>query len=161
MLRIIKPERDQAAAGLRRKISEKEIADLFKQGFDCGQVVLSSVADKIGLDMEKSYRLAAGFGGGMFRGQTCGAVVGAIMALGMKYGHFEPDTPDRKNQMIAKVLEFQQRFMEKHKSTGCRDLLGYDVSKPDEMAIIEEKGLLLEFCPKVAADAIKLLNEIL
>ncbi|SHH84437.1 C_GCAxxG_C_C family probable redox protein [Sporobacter termitidis DSM 10068] len=141
--------------------TEKEIAGLFTQGFDCGQVVLASAAERLGLDRSEAYRMTAGFGGGLFRGQTCGAVAGAIIALGMKYGHYEPNTPDRKNQNTAKVLEFQQKFMEKYSSTVCRELLGYDISKPEEMKIILEKGLLLNFCPKVAADAIEILNELL
>ncbi len=140
---------------------EKEVAELFRQGFDCGQVVLASTAEKLGLNLEEAYRTASGFGGGMFRGQTCGAVVGAIIAIGMKYGHYGPNTPARKDQNTAKVLEFQQKFMEKYPSIVCRELLGYDVSKPDEMDIILEKGLLLNFCPKVAADAIKILEEVL
>jgi C_GCAxxG_C_C family probable redox protein len=141
--------------------TENDVAGLFAQGFDCGQVVLASAAKRLGLDTQTAYRLAAGFGGGMFRGQTCGAVVGAIIALGAQYGHYEPDTPERKDLNTAKALEFQQRFMEKYPSTGCRELLGYDISSPEELNIIPEKGLLINFCPKVAADAIAILNELL
>jgi C_GCAxxG_C_C family probable redox protein len=142
-------------------IREEQIAGLFIRGFDCGQVVLASAAETLGLELDEAYRLAAGFGGGMFRGQTCGAVIGAIIAIGLKYGHYEPDTQEKKNQNIGKVLEFQQRFLEKYPSAGCRELLGYDISKPDEMNIILEKGLLLNFCPKVTADAIEILEELL
>lgn len=140
---------------------EEEIAGLFMQGFDCGQVVLASAAEKLGLELEEAYRLASGFGGGMFRGQTCGAVIGAVIATGMKYGHYEPNRQERKNQNTEKVLEFQQRFLEKYPSILCRELLGYDVSKPDEMGVILEKGLPLNFCPKVTADAIEILEDLL
>ena len=140
---------------------EEEIAELFRQGFDCGQVVLASAAERLGLDLDETYKLASGFGGGMFLGQTCGAIIGAIIAIGVKYGHYEPDSQDRKNQTMSNVLEFQQRFLEKYPSAVCRELLEYDVSKPDEMSIILEKGLLFSFCPKVVADAIDILEELL
>jgi len=142
-------------------MNETEIAEKFRQGFDCGQVVFATVADNLGIDETLAYKLAAGLGGGMFRGETCGAVIGAILAIGMKYGHHEADTFTIKSQNMAKVLEFQHKFMEKYPSTVCRELLGYDVGKPDEMAIILEQNLLLEFCPKVTAYAIDILETIL
>jgi C_GCAxxG_C_C family probable redox protein len=141
--------------------NEDEIAKLFAQGFDCGQVVLAVASERIGLDTETAAKLASGLGGGMFRGQTCGAVTGAIIALGMKYGHYEPNMPERKNQVTAKAVEFQQRFIEKYSSTVCRELLGYDISRPDELTIILEKGLLFSFCPKLTAAAIGLLEDLL
>jgi C_GCAxxG_C_C family probable redox protein len=140
---------------------EEEIAKLFAQGFDCGQVVLTAASERIGLDAETAAKLDSGLGGGMFRGQTCGAVTGAILALGMKYGHYGPNMPERKNQVTAKAVEFQQRFMEKYSSTVCRELLGYDISRPDELNIVLEKGLLFSFCPKATAVVIDLLEDLL
>lgn len=142
-------------------ISEEEVAALFRQGFDCGQVVLSCAADKLGMDTQTACKLAAGFGGGMSRGQTCGAVVGAIIALGMKYGHFQPDTPQVKYVMTKKALEFQQKFMEVYPSTTCRELLGHDIGDPQGMQAILDKGLLFTFCPGVVVDTAHLLNALL
>jgi C_GCAxxG_C_C family probable redox protein len=142
-------------------ITEKEIAEKFMSNIDCAQVVLESAADEVGLDRDEAYRAAAGFGGGMFQGGTCGAVTGAIIALGLKYGHYEPGDAERKGATMAKVVEFQQRFKEKHGSVVCRDLLGYDLSKPEDMKTVMEKGLLLDFCPKATKDAIEILEEIL
>ena len=73
----------------------------------CSQIVFASVVGKFGMDTSTAYRLSAGFGSGMMRGMTCGVVVGANMALGLKHGHHEPDTPERKNLIMAKTLEFQ------------------------------------------------------
>ncbi|MDR0355858.1 MAG: C-GCAxxG-C-C family protein [Deltaproteobacteria bacterium] len=142
-------------------ITEQEVAAGFKQGFDCGQIVLASVSAKFGLDSQTAHKLAAGFGGGMGRGQTCGAVVGAIIALGLKYGHYEADTPNQKSQIMGKAVEFQQRFMEIYPSVVCRELLGYDLSCPEQMEIIMDKNLLFTFCPKVVADAVQLLEDVL
>jgi C_GCAxxG_C_C family probable redox protein len=142
-------------------INEEEIAGLFKQGIDCGQLVLASVADKLCIDEAAAYKIAAGFGGGMFRGQVCGAVAGAIIALGIQYGHSGPGAQEQKARNSSKVLEFQRRFLEKYPSTVCRDILGYDIGKPDEMQIIVEKDLLFNFCPKVTAEAMAILNSLL
>jgi C_GCAxxG_C_C family probable redox protein len=142
-------------------ISEQEVVAQFKQGFDCGQILLTSASEKLGMDLDTAYKVAAGFGGGMALGQTCGAVVGAIMALGLKYGHHEPDTLSQKGQIMAKTVEFQQKFLATFSSTVCRELLGYDLSRPEEMNKVMEKGLLFTFCPKVVSESVKLLEEIL
>ncbi|OAA83865.1 C-GCAxxG-C-C family protein [Clostridium ljungdahlii] len=140
---------------------EDEITELFKQGFDCGQVVLTNFAKELGMDTEQANKVAASFGGGMFCGETCGAVIGALIAIGLKYGHYLKDTPNTKNQNIAKVTEFREKFLMRYDSTVCKELLGYDISKPEEMKIILEKGLLFSFCPKLVAYVTEILTEIL
>ena len=47
------------------------------------------VGKELGYDKDEASRMAAPFGGGMFRGDTCGAVVAAMIAIGMRYGHSE------------------------------------------------------------------------
>ncbi|AKA67653.1 C-GCAxxG-C-C family protein [Clostridium scatologenes] len=142
-------------------MKENKIVELFKQGFDCGQVVLSSFAQELGMDTKQTNKIAASFGGGMFCGETCGAVIGALMAIGLKYGHYLPNTSDTKNENISKIMEFREKFLMKYNSTVCRELLGYDISKPEEMKIILEKGLLFNFCPKLVSYVTEILGEIL
>ena len=80
---------------------------------NCAQAVSVPFARDAGADEETVMRLAAGFGGGMRRGAACGALTGAIMALGL-YGLGEP----------AVLATLYERFREK---TGgeldCADLL--------------------------------------
>ena len=57
---------------------------------NCAQAVLMPFAKKAGLTEEQAYALAANFGSGMRHGSTCGAVTGALMALGiLGYGEEE------------------------------------------------------------------------
>ncbi len=66
--------------------------DCFTCGFSCSQAVFSTFAEKIGLDKETALRISGPFGGGMARmGDTCGAVTGAFMAIGLKYGKAKAD----------------------------------------------------------------------
>lgn len=60
----------------------------FSRGFNCAECVLESVLETIdtGLPME-SLRLATGFGGGIgLFGDSCGAITGAVMAVGAMHG---------------------------------------------------------------------------
>ena len=67
-------------------MSKAEVAvDCFEEGFNCSQAVVSAFAPELGLDRETALRVAAAFGGGMGRtGETCGAVSGALMVIGMQ-----------------------------------------------------------------------------
>ena len=63
-------------------ISE-EAVKLHGQGLNCAQCVLTACGKYTGLDEDTARRIAAGFGGGVRSGEICGAISGAVMALGL------------------------------------------------------------------------------
>ena len=65
---------------------QEKATELHESGCNCCQAVLGACCDKWNLDPDTAYRLGAFFGGGMRRGEVCGAVTGALMALGLEYG---------------------------------------------------------------------------
>ena len=142
-------------------MTEEKVLELFGQGFDCGQVVLSVCAEETGLDDATAKRLASCFGAGMFCAEVCGAVSGGLMAIGAKYGHTEPNTPEVKHAMLAKNMAFQQKMREEFGSTVCRKILGYDLTIPEQKAAIDREQLLVKLCPKVVCAAIRNVKEIL
>lgn len=139
----------------------EEIKELFLQGIDCSQVVAGAFAEELGADKKMLRKVSACFGGGMQCGETCGAVTGALMVLGIKYGHSAEGDAGQKQVMKQKAGEFKRLFEEKYASCICRDLLGYDISRREEMEKVKEKGLLLQFCPRVVEDTIEILWKIL
>ncbi len=143
------------------KVSEEFASDCFKQGIDCSQIVMGYAADKTGIDSDKALKVSAAFGGGMWAGRTCGCVAGALMVLGLKYGYSEPGATEQKNTLLAKKAEFEQKFAAENKSVICKEILGYDLSVPEEMNQIMEKNLLFTVCPKVVCSACKILDEVL
>ena len=58
-------------------LTKEELAARFASGGLCSQCTLEPWADALGYDVEELRRMSAGFGGGMFRGDTCGGVTGA------------------------------------------------------------------------------------
>jgi C_GCAxxG_C_C family probable redox protein len=130
------------------------------KGLDCGQTVLTLMAEELEISEEDAQRYASGFGGGMFTGDTCGAVVGAIMALGLKYGFSLPVNQSDKNNCQEKVLEFKRRFTEMRSSCICRELLGADISTAEGMAKIQSENLVATVCPDIIADAVTILEDI-
>lgn len=67
---------------------KEEALRLFESGFNCNQAVLTAFSGELGIDKETALKIGTGFGGGVRRGDVCGAVSGAVMVLGMKQGHY-------------------------------------------------------------------------
>ena len=131
------------------------------QGIDCSQVVTGAFAEKMGMTEGQARKVSSCFGGGMMCGETCGAMTGALMVIGMVYGHSREGDQSQKEIMAAKTGEFKKLFGEKYSSCICRELLGHDISKPGEMEKVLEKGLMFDFCPRVVEDTIDILEKIL
>lgn len=140
----------------------KQIAEEFIKGYDCSQVVLKHFADKLGISEDEANRVAAGFGGGMMLGSVCGAYTGALMALGLKYGHSNPDgLMQQKDVMLAKMGLLKEKFTEKFGTVECKELIGYDLSVPKELKSALDSGKLLEYCPGLVEQVIQMTEEIL
>ena len=96
------------------------VGSRFAEGYNCSQAVLSAYAPDLGLADETALKIAAGFGGGMGRmAETCGAVTGALMVLGLKYGATSPER-EAKERVYERVREFAKRFKARNGSLVCR-----------------------------------------
>lgn len=142
-------------------LTEQQILEKFGQGFDCSQVVFGEYAEKTGVDAALAKKIAACFGGGMWYGHECGAVTGALMAVGAKYGHTQPGDQKSKDQALAKMHAFRAAFLKKQPSCVCREILGYDLSDPAQMEKIQAEQLLTTRCPGVVRAALEALEEVL
>ncbi len=141
--------------------TEKAVA-FFKEGFNCSQSILATFAPQLGLDEKTALKIACGFGGGMGRqGCTCGAVSGAYMVLGLKHGHTDAKNTDAKAETYELVQEFAELFRARNKTTRCNDLLGYDISSPEDRQIMTEKNLFSTLCPGIVQDAAEILQKLL
>jgi len=131
----------------------------FDRNFNCAQSVLAAFAARFGLDEAVALKVAEPFGGGLARrGETCGAVTGALMALGLARGTV---TPESKEQVYHLAQEFMRRFEDQRGSILCRDLLGYDLSQPDGLEKARLSGATRTVCPNVVREAAELLQDML
>ncbi len=93
--------------------------------------------------------------------QTCGAVTGAYMVIGLKYGAVSGQDQESKQKTYRLVREFAERFKAKNGSLVCKDLLGCDISTSDGFEEMKRKGLHGTVCVKVVRDACEILDEML
>jgi len=94
-------------------------------------------------------------------GEQCGAVTGAFMVIGLKYGKAKAADEGARDRTYELVREFVTRFRSRHGSIVCRELLGYDLSNPQEGELAKKKGLFDTLCPQLVRDAAEILEEIL
>ncbi len=135
---------------------------LYKQGYTCTQSILASFARRYGLQQDLAFRIGEPFGAGTScTGDMCGSVTGAIMVLGLQYGSILGSDDAARSFTYQRVHELIRRFKEIHASIQCTDLLGYDLSDPQQFQTVWEKGLFTQLCPTLVRDAAQILVELL
>jgi len=134
----------------------------FDEGFMCSQAVLSAYAEQFGLDREAALKVSAAFGGGMGRmGETCGAVTGAFMVIGLKYGRTMVQDTQSHEETNRLVKEFVDGFKSINGSIVCRELLGCDLSTPDGLKTFVDNKLRDTLCAKFVRDAAQIVGQLL
>jgi C_GCAxxG_C_C family probable redox protein len=143
------------------KRTEKAIG-YFRNNFNCSQSVLSAFGPDYGLSEDSCLKLACAFGAGMGRKQlTCGALTGALMVLGLKYGKATGDPDEKKQETYQKTREFFKEFEKIHGSSSCLELLDrLDINNPDDHQKIKDRGLFEKRCEEYVSDAVKIVERL-
>jgi len=140
--------------------SEKA-TDLFLSGYNCAQSVLLSFADDLKFSKELAQKIAAGFGGGMGKLQeTCGAVTGAIMVLGMLKGEEVNNNDELKSVSYAAVKDLTRDFVAEYKTTQCRKLIGCDLNTPEGSAKFKEDKIMETVCAGCVKKAVQIVENL-
>ena len=95
-------------------MTKREIAEnYFKQGYNCAQSVVLTFSKEINLDEKTALMLASPFGGGMGRlRETCGAVSGMLIVLGLLKGYSSLDDIKEKTELYSLVQKLVLQFKE-------------------------------------------------
>ena len=141
-------------------MDELTVQMMFAEGFDCSQIVLSAVAERLGITREMAMSSASGLGIGLCRGSVCGAALGGIVALGIRYGNSKSGDMSAKSEVFAKREEFLKRFEEMNGKLLCKDLIGVQVSGLDDMIMRSAEGTYVN-CPRYCVNAISVLESML
>ncbi len=122
--------------------------ELFLQGYNCAQAVSCACASDCGVPPELVVKLATGFGAGLGRSQeTCGAVTGAILALGLRNGRALGEEKTRTEETYRDVQALLRDFAALHGSCNCRELLGgCDLRTDEGQRAFQERGYLTKRC---------------
>jgi C_GCAxxG_C_C family probable redox protein len=142
----------------------EEVISCFQKGVNCSQAIISVYGDYLGADRDTCLNIASAFGGGISRtGNVCGAVTGALMAIGLKYHKMGTNKFFRgieipKSHEVAS--EFLKKFEKRNGTIICKELVGID-SFTDENIEQAFTADVFKKCMKCVQDAAEILEDIL
>lgn len=142
-------------------MKEAEKAAVLFEKFNCAQSVFAACAPREGLSEEMCLAISGPFGAGMGRmGEVCGAVTGALMAMGVREGQEMVTNPaDARGPLYARVNAFSAAFQERNGSLLCRELTGCDLRTPEGQAEFKARDLHHTLCKGFVISAVELLGE--
>ena len=143
------PEEDAAALAV----------DTFRDGINCTQAILSAWASRHGLDRDTAMKLGGAFGSGMNMGETCGAVTGALMVIGLRHAKVSKAGFLSRDRTERETLEFIERFKARNGTVSCKELLGCDLGTPEGRAAARRDRSFKTRCPHFVRDAGEILEE--
>ena len=144
------------------KPTEEKAVQSFKSGLNCAQAVLTAYSDNLGFDHKLALSIACGFGGGMGRLQeTCGAVTGAFMVLGIYNCKKYSDNKDRKNETYAQIQKFNNDFKIIYGAIDCKSLLKCDLKTEEGQRYLKENNLSETVCEKCILDSVRFLDKLM
>ena len=135
---------------------KEKAVQYYQDGYLCSQSVLAAYAEEYGLTEELALKLGTCLGAGMRKGEVCGACTGALMVLGLMH-----DDPKNRKTAYENTKQFLNDFRDVNGSYLCNDLLGCDVRTPEGVQYARDHHLFTEFCPKMVASTVDILEEII
>ena len=81
------------------------------------------------------------------------------MALGIKYGTNEPSL-EKRLKVYKLAQKFLERFEKHHGSVMCRELIGDDLSVPEELEKARRARIFEEKCVNFVKEAVETLIEL-
>lgn len=155
------------------QLSEEVLAELDERvekypemSSNCAQTSFIALKDQFGLDDGAILKALTPMPGIGLRGETCGAVIGSLLALGLVFGR--DDLVDRSGFREAALLarSFCERLEEEVGSTMCADILEiamgkrYDLTNRRQgMDYFRPGGQ--EICTAVVQKAVRIAAEII
>jgi len=132
---------------------------IFTEGFNCAQAVLSSFSDEFACSSELALKISGAFGSGMGQlGESCGAVTGALMVIGLKYGKYTTGDTESKDRTYACVKQYSDNFKARFGSIKCHDLIKYNLSNPEELINARKAGVFQSICPELIKGSVEILE---
>ena len=158
-----------------QRVKRKALENDFYSG--CSQSVLGALQEEFGIGNKESFKAATVLSGGVARqGETCGAIIGALSALGLVMGRERMEDEETYKAMMPHSIEVRNRFREELKkqfgfkgeleSTLCRDiqkeLYGRSFNMVDDegrQEFLDAGGHSETGCPKVCGIAAQVAAE--
>lgn len=144
----------------------RKVKDTLAQSGNCAQTSFAVLQQEFGLDGGAILKALTPFPGIALRGETCGAVTGCLMAIGLVYGRDNLNDWKGYFASLPPSRRFCRRFEEAHGSTSCVSLLEAKLGRRFNLA---DRGESLEYvaaggpqaCGEIIASAVQIAADII
>lgn len=153
--------RSEGRSALTQKVGETlALSD------NCAQTSFAVLQQEFALDGDTILRALTPFPGIALRGETCGAVSGCLMAIGLVYGRDKLDDWEGYISSLPPSRKFCRRFVEAQGSTTCNGLLEAKLGRKFNLADRDEAMEYAaaggaEACADIVTSAVQIAAEIL
>lgn len=138
------------------KQTEEKAIRSFRSGLNCAQAVLTAYSEDLSFDSNLALSISCGFGGGMGRLQeTCGAVTGSFMVLGIHNCKKHSENKIRKEETYSMIQQFSDRFKSKFGTINCKSLLKCDLKTEEGQQYLNEHNLVEDVCEKCIIESVR------
>jgi C_GCAxxG_C_C family probable redox protein len=135
----------------------RKAVNYFRSGYICAQAVLMTMQEFWQVQAPVEPKIASAFGAGIGRrGSLCGALTGGILAINWAYGTNNPSSEERQ-PAYALAFEFYNRFQDICGNVLCRELIGYDLTVPEQQEAARQANVYMDQCVLFIEHAITIL----
>ncbi len=135
----------------------RKAVNYFRSGYICAQAVLMTMQEFWQVHEPVQPKIASAFGAGIGRrGSLCGALTGGILAISWAYGTNNPSSEERQ-PAYALAFEFYNRFQDICGTVLCRELIGYDLTVPEQQEAARQANVYMDQCVLFIEHAITIL----
>jgi len=145
---------------------EQKVKRYLKISGNCAQTSFLALQEQFGLDNGSILKALTVFPGIALRGETCGAVIGCLMALSLVYGRERLDDWEGYRRSLRLGRKFCRSFEKEFGSTMCGDIVEsifgkrYNLADPAE-AVEWQKANSEDKCSAVITAAVRIAAKII
>jgi C_GCAxxG_C_C family probable redox protein len=144
----------------------KAAIETLSRSRNCAQTSFSVLMQEFQLEGRAILKALTPFPGIALRGETCGAVVGSLMAIGLVFGRDDLEDWHAYLGSLPPARRFARRFQEAHGSTDCESILEAKLGRKFNLADTEQSLQYVEaggpqVCAQILAGAVRVAADII
>jgi len=145
---------------------DQRVAQIMEKSHNCAQTTFFALSEQFGLGGDDVLKALTPLPGIAERGETCGAITGALMAMGLIYGRDKLDDWEKYRSSLIPTNVFCQRFQEELGTTQCCQIQekafgkSYNLMDPEDLKEFQRAGATVK-CTKVVQKAVRIAADII
>ena len=145
---------------------DQRVTQVMEKSHNCAQSAFYALSEQFGLGGDDVLKALTPLPGIAERGETCGAITGALMAMGMIYGRDRLDDWEKYRSSLVPTNTFCKKFESEMGTTSCCQIqeqafgTSFNLMDPEQLRAFQRAGATSK-CTNVVQKACRLAAEII